>query len=134
MCYNKAMVIERVRETIKKHNLIEKGEHIVIGLSGGPDSVCLFNVLTELADEMELTVHPVHVNHKFRPGAAERDQKYAENLCKSRGIECSSFEVDCIKLARELGMTSEEAGRKARYDAFFSVAKEVSQATGCRVI
>ena len=97
MCYNKIMVIERVRETIKKHNLIEKGEHIVIGLSGGPDSVCLFSVLTELADEMDLTVHPVHVNHKFRPGAAERDQKYAENLCKSRGIECRSFEVDCIK-------------------------------------
>lgn len=133
MCYNNAMVTERVRETIKKHNLIEKGEHIVIGLSGGPDSVCLFSVLTELADEMELTVHPVHVNHKFRPGAAERDQKYAENLCKSRGIECRSFEVDCIKLARELGMTSEEAGRRARYDAFFSVAKEVSQVTGCHV-
>lgn len=121
------MVTDRVRETIKEHNLIEKGEHIVIGLSGGPDSVCLFNVLTELSGEMSLTLHPVHVNHKFRPGAAERDQAYAENLCRKAGLECRSFEVDCTRLAGELRMTSEEAGRKARYDAFFNVAKEISK-------
>lgn len=100
--------------------------HIVLGLSGGPDSVCLFNVLMELATEMNLTIHPVHVNHKFRPGAAEADQEYVEKLCKVRGIQCTTVVTDCNELAAKLKMTPEEAGRKARYDAFFAKAGELA--------
>lgn len=118
---------KRIRETIRKHNLIEKGDHIVLGLSGGPDSVCLFHVLCAMAEEMDLTIHPVHVNHQLRPGAAEDDQKYVETLCTDAGLEVRVFTADCNAMARELGMTSEEAGRKARYDAFFQVAKEVAE-------
>ena len=121
---------DQIRETIAKHNLIEKGDHIVLGLSGGPDSVCLFDALMEMAEEMDLTIHPVHINHKFRPGEAERDQKYVEDLCKSRQLQCESREVDCNALAEELGMTSEEAGRKARYDAFFEQAETIYSRTG----
>ena len=72
--------MKQVKETIEKHNLISDNQHIVLGLSGGPDSVCLFYCLMELAEEMNLTIHPVHVNHKFRPGAAERDQAFVEKL------------------------------------------------------
>ena len=122
------MVENTVRRTIEEHGLLCKGDHVVIGLSGGPDSVCLFDVLLGLADQLELTIHPVHLNHQFRPGDAERDQQYVESLCKSHGLTCRSFIVDCNALARELGMTSEEAGRKARYDAFYQVAQEVAEA------
>lgn len=117
---------EQIRETIAKHSLIEKGDHIILGLSGGPDSVCLFDVLMELAEEMNLTIHPVHINHKFRPNEAERDQKYVEDLCKSYGVPQRSFVIDCNALAEELGMTSEEAGRKARYDVFFECAEDMA--------
>ena len=72
------MIRETVLNTIREHHLIEKNQHIVIGLSGGPDSVCLFHVLQNLAKEWPLTLHPVHVNHKFRPGDAESDQAYAD--------------------------------------------------------
>ncbi|MCQ2545373.1 MAG: tRNA lysidine(34) synthetase TilS [Clostridia bacterium] len=120
---------DQIRKTIAKHNLIEKGDHIILGLSGGPDSVCLFDVLMELAEEMNLTIHPVHINHKFRPGAAERDQKYVEDLCKSYGVPSQSYVIDCNALAEELGMTSEEAGRKARYDAFFEWADTIYSKT-----
>jgi len=106
---------------------MQENMHIVLGLSGGPDSVCLFNVLMELACDMNLTIHPVHVNHKFRPGAAEEDQAYVEELCRARGLECRTFITDCNALARELKMTPEEAGRKARYDAFFRVAEETAE-------
>jgi len=118
-------VEDRVLKTIEEHNLTAQNQHIVIGLSGGPDSVCLFDVLMRLKDRMNLTIHPVHVNHKFRPGAAEHDQQYVENLCMQRGLECTSFEIDCNALAEEYGMTSEEAGRKARYDAFYKVARSL---------
>ncbi|MCB6585692.1 hypothetical protein LI108_13740, partial [Streptococcus gordonii] len=56
------MIRETVLNTIREHHLIEKNQHIVIGLSGGPDSVCLFHVLQNLAKEWPLTLHPVHVN------------------------------------------------------------------------
>ena len=100
--------------------------HIVLGLSGGPDSVCLFNVLMELAPDMNLTIHPVHINHKFRPGAAEEDQAYVENLCRERGLQCRTVITDCNELAAALKLTPEEAGRKARYDAFFQLAEELA--------
>lgn len=118
---------QRVLETIKTHELLEDGTHIVLGLSGGPDSVCLFDVLLELSAVKNFRIHPVHVNHKFRPGDAERDQEYVEELCRQRGLECRTFTVDCNALAREEGLTSEEAGRKARYDAFFETAQGIAQ-------
>ena len=116
---------KQIRETICAHNLIVEGDHIVIGLSGGPDSVCLFHVLLKMAEEMKLTLHPVHINHRFRPGAAEADQAYVEALSQKYGLTARVFTVDCNALAEELGMTSEEAGRKARYDAFLQVAEEI---------
>lgn len=106
---------------------MEDGTHIVLGLSGGPDSVCLFDVLLELSAVKNFRIHPVHVNHKFRPGDAERDQEYVEELCRQRGLTCRTFTVDCNALAREEGLTSEEAGRKARYDAFFETAQGIAQ-------
>lgn len=118
---------QRVLETIKTHELLEDGAHIVLGLSGGPDSVCLFDVLLELSAVKNFRIHPVHVNHKFRPGDAERDQEYVEELCRQRGFTCRTFTVDCNALAREEGLTSEEAGRKARYDAFFETAQGITQ-------
>ena len=72
------MLIDTVRETIRSHSLIHKGDHIVLGLSGGPDSVCLFHVLLRLSSELSLTIHPVHVNHQLRPGDADLDQAMEE--------------------------------------------------------
>ncbi len=120
------MMKKKILKTIAEHNLIKKDMHIVLGLSGGPDSVCLFNVLLDLSDDLNLTIHPVHVNHKFRPKAAEEDQEYVEELCRKKGLVCRSFTVDCNEMARTLKLTSEEAGRKARYDAFYQVAEEVA--------
>lgn len=115
----------KIRKTIDEKNLINEGENIVLGLSGGPDSMCLFDVLYNLKDELKLKIEVVHVNHKFRPGDAENDQHFVENLCKERGIRCWVFAEDCKKLAREEGLTQEEAGRKVRYDAFAKVAGEL---------
>ncbi len=121
------MLIERVRKTIAEHGLIKKKQHIVLGLSGGPDSVCLFHVLMKLRDMLDISIYPVHLNHKFRPGEAERDQAYVEELCRKEGVVCRTFVTDCVKLAEELSMTGEEAGRKARYDAFYDTAEEISK-------
>lgn len=116
------MVKETILRTIEEYGLIEKGHYVILGLSGGPDSVCLFDVLDKVKDDMGFSLSAVHVNHLFRPGAAEEDQAFTEELCKSRGIPCTSFVVDCHALAEEKGMTDEEAGRFARYDSFAKAA------------
>lgn len=80
--------------------------------------MCLFHVLKSLEKELGFHLYAVHVNHKFRPGAAEEDQRYVEELCRREGVPCRVVVRDCAKLAHELGMSSEEAGRKVRYEAF----------------
>ena len=119
------MIREKVLKTIREHNLIENNQHIVTGLSGGPDSVCLFHILLSLREEMNLTIHPVHINHKFRPGAAEEDQAYVEKICLEKGCPCRVYEVDCNRIAEEKRISSEEAGRLVRYEAFAEVCKEL---------
>lgn len=121
------MLLEQVRKTIEEYNLIENKQHIVLGLSGGPDSVCLFHILMRLGEQMDIRIHPVHLNHKFRPVAAEKDQEYVQKLCERMGVRCRVFTKDCSAMAKELSMTSEEAGRKARYDAFYKTAADIAR-------
>ena len=116
-------VTQTVYDTIREHGSVKKGEHIVLGLSGGPDSVCLFDVLCGLAGEIGFTIEAVHVNHKLRPGDAEKDQAFVERVCAARGVRCSVITEDCAARAEEWGLTSEEAGRKIRYGAFDDAAK-----------
>ncbi len=96
--------------------------------------MCLFDVLCQLREKCNYSIYPVHVNHKLRPGDAERDQEFVEELCRQRGLRCRSFVIDCNRLALEEGMTSEEAGRKARYGAFFEVARELASEDPAREI
>ncbi len=119
------MVVEKVRKTIQQHKLIENGEHIVLGVSGGPDSVCLLSVLRELAEERGLTLHAVHINHCLREKDADADQHYTEGLCKNLGVPCHVFRYDVKSMAAEQKITSEEAGRNARYESFHRVKKEI---------
>ena len=136
----------RILNTVKERELFKDGDHLVLGLSGGPDSLSLYNALLELMEDnlktdgrfgLRFTLHPVHVNHKFRPGAAEEDQAFCEKLTEEvskrrpEAYPVRTFVVDCNALAEELKMTSEEAGRKARYDAFRTVGSEVMERFGC---
>ncbi len=95
----------------------------MIGLSGGPDSVCLFSVLKDLSEDMDFALYAVHVNHGFRPGDADEDQAYVEKLCGENGITCIPFVYDCNAIAKERGLSSEEAGRQVRYASFVKVAE-----------
>lgn len=124
------MITERVKNTIINNHLIEKGEHIVIGLSGGPDSVCLFHILCRLRDDMELRLYAVHINHGLRPGAADEDQNYAEELCARYQVPFRTFSFDVSRIARESGTSSEDAGRQVRYQSFFETADKIENETG----
>ena len=118
-------VKKKIRRTIDEHQLIEKDDVVILGLSGGPDSLCLFDVLLDLSKEIGFELHGAHINHMFRPGAADEDQMFVENLCTNSGICCWSKVEDCNSLAKELRITGEEAGRKVRYDFFADIASSL---------
>ena len=115
--------MEKVKQFIKDRNLIKTGEHLIVGVSGGADSVYLLLVLHSIQKEMDLKITAVHINHMIRKEAVD-DQKFVEDLCGKLLIPCISFEIDVTKIAKREKKSLEEAGRKARYDAFFKTLKK----------
>lgn len=111
----------QVIATIKKYNMLQRGDGIVTGLSGGADSVSLISVLSELAPMYSLRLYAVHLNHGIRGAEAERDEAFARELCEKLGVEIFVFKRDIPAEAKRLGMTVEEAGRKLRYELFNEV-------------
>ena len=109
---------QKVIDTINKYNLIQKGDSIVIGLSGGADSVCLSLILSEIKDEFDLKLKAVHINHKLRGDESERDMKFCKDFCEKAGIEFKSFEIDVKTQAQKEKQGIEEYARRVRYECF----------------
>lgn len=110
---------------IKENSLIDKGDGIVVGLSGGPDSVCLLNLLNSVKDELNLKLAAAHINHMIRGEEADGDERYAEEMCNKLGIPFFALRKDVEGYGREEGLSSETAGRKVRYDFFNEVANKL---------
>lgn len=122
-------MVEKVIRYIEKHKMIKNGDTIVLGISGGADSVCLFLVLLELSKRYNLKLLAVHVNHNLRGDEALRDQKYVEDICKKYQVPCTVVSVDVKEEARKRKRSVEEAGREVRQAAMgqsVARAKEVS--------
>lgn len=112
--------LNKVRKYILEQNLISKGDEIVIGVSGGADSVCLFTILCELKEEFSLSLKVVHINHLVRPDAS-LDALYVKSLCEKENIPFFLYEKDVEAIAKSLHLSVEDAGRKIRYEAFNEV-------------
>ena len=110
-------------DTIKENNLISKGDVIVVGVSGGPDSITLLTCLNKFKDYFEIKIICAHINHLIRKDSTE-DEQYVENMCKNMGIKCYVKRADVEKIAKEQKKGSEEVGRKIRYDFFDEVARK----------
>ena len=107
--------------------MLENMDGMVIGLSGGPDSVCLLRVMCELAGCFGIEkdrIYCVHINHMIRGGEADADEEFASRLCGKLGLPFVCFKKDIAAYAEEIGCSVEEAGRKYRYDCFRQVMKE----------
>ena len=116
---------EKVLDTITKNNLIQKKDSIVIGVSGGPDSMTLLNVLFELKKQLQIDICVAHVNHMIRK-EAKQEEEYVQNFCKKIGVKCYTKNVDVKSKAQEFKMSTETIGRNARYEFFEEIAKKVN--------
>ena len=110
---------------IKKNNLIHKGDTIVVGVSGGADSVCLLLLLQDLKQEWDLTIHVVHIHHGIRGREADRDADCVRELAARLGLPFRLVKKDVPSLAARWGRTEEEAGRIVRYDVFSEYVRQI---------
>lgn len=112
-------IIDKIYRYIEQNNMLTDCERVVVGLSGGADSVCLLMVLKGYIEKKHLQtkLYAVHVNHGIRQEAGE-DEEFARALCERMGIAFEAYHIDAAGLAKQHGMSVEEAGRKERYRIF----------------
>lgn len=116
---------ERLQEYNNRHHLFQTGDKIVVGVSGGADSVCLLALLYEIRERYQLTLHVLHVNHGIRGKAAEADACFVEEMSSRMGLPFCLVKKNVPLTARQMGMTEEEAGRYVRYLAMESYREEI---------
>lgn len=115
------MIFEKVLSTINKHELIQKGDKIVVGLSGGPDSVCLLHILSRLKEELDLEIYAAHLNHQIRGIEAQKDAFYISKLCEEMGITFFIKSINVPEYCEKNGVSIEEGARKLRYEMFYEI-------------
>ncbi len=115
-------LVKLVRWTVERYDLLPRGESIVVGVSGGPDSLCLLHVLRRLADDYDLTLHVAHLNHHIRGTEADADAAFVADVAALWGLPCTVATRDVPALARQYKLAIEEAARRARYTFLAEVA------------
>nr|MBU1328231.1 tRNA lysidine(34) synthetase TilS [Candidatus Omnitrophota bacterium] len=104
--------------------MLERNDSVLVGLSGGPDSVTLLHVLYSLKKEYSLNILLAHLDHKFRGEESRADRKFCEDLAKKYNLEIVWEEIDVPRISKEKGISPEEAARFERYDFFKRLAKK----------
>lgn len=117
--------MDKVIKTIEKYNLIKNGDKIVVGVSGGPDSICLLHILNSLKDKYNIQLFVAHVNHLIRENA-KIDEEYVKNICEKLDIPIYIEHIDVLNIAKKEKISTEEAGRDARYKFFDKVLQNTN--------
>ncbi len=120
------MKVSDVESFIVNKGLLKKGDGVVVGVSGGPDSMCLLFVLQKLSKAYDLNLHCVHINHKIRGIDADKDMEFVQKYCKDNDLTCHTYCIDIPALSKKRGESSEETGRIERYKAFNEVFLETN--------
>ena len=122
----------KVLETIKRYRLLARNSRLLVGLSGGPDSVALLVALSDLRSSFPLDLRAAHFNHHLRGMESDRDEEFVRNLCRTMQVPLSVDSYDTRRSSSESGGNLENFARGQRYDFFFKLAhtEECGVATG----
>lgn len=115
-------LINRIKNTIIRENLIQENDKILVGLSGGADSVFLFNVLYEIKEELGFDIITCHINHSYRDTAV-RDEEFSREISEEKNIKFFSKKVDMKQYSIENSISLEDSGRILRYKYFNDILK-----------
>jgi tRNA(Ile)-lysidine synthase len=114
-------MVTKVIKTITENKMLEKNDKIIIGLSGGADSMTLLHLLSDISVEYCLQIFAVHINHNLRAEESDRDENFVVNVCNSKNIQLFKFKIDVFEFAKTKKISEEEAGRIKRYECFNEV-------------
>lgn len=114
---------KRFLNTINTYNMIKSGDKVIVGVSGGPDSVCLLHLLITFKKQLGIDVYVAHLDHMFRALESKEDTDFVKDLCKRWDVPFFSDRVNVPKFVKESGMSPEDAARRIRY-RFFSRVRE----------
>lgn len=111
-------MLNQIREYIRQQHMFHKGDRVVVGVSSGADSMCLLSVLMKIQKEYSLTLFVVHVNHQIRGTEANLEEQYVHDFCVRNNIHVHCVQRNVQAIAKRIGCSVEEAGRKVRYEIF----------------
>ena len=126
------MLEQKIYELVTKYKLIEKGDKIVLGVSGGPDSICMLTILHNLKKQIDFEVLVAHVNHGLRENA-KLDETFVKQFCDSLKIPCFIKQVNIKELAKSQKKGLEEMGRMVRYHFFDEVMEKTNSTAAARI-
>ncbi|MEE8470539.1 MAG: tRNA lysidine(34) synthetase TilS [Dehalococcoidia bacterium] len=119
----------RVLRFVREHDLVRANEPLLVGVSGGPDSVCLLMILAELRKTLRMTLHVAHLNHQLRGAESDGDADYVSSLARELDIPVTVERQDVKAYQKEHRLSPEEAARKVRYEFFSRVALSLNSET-----
>lgn len=111
----------KVLKTVKKYNMLSKGDRVLIGVSGGADSIALLEFFVSVKEKYDLDICVAHVEHGIRGEDSVNDAEFVENYCKKLGVNFYLKTIDAPNLAKKAKMGVEEYSRMARYDFFNTI-------------
>ncbi len=117
-------ILRIVEETIKNHQMFEPKDSVLVGVSGGPDSVALLHVLFKIASKLSLTLGVAHLNHQIRSVDSDRDEKFVASLAGNLHLPFYFQRRDVLSYKKHHKLSLEEAARRVRYEFFYQIAIE----------
>ena len=111
----------KVLKTVKKYNMLSKGDRVLSGVSGGADSIALLEFFVSVKEKYDLDICVAHVEHGIRGEDSVNDAEFVENYCKKLGVNFYLKTIDAPNLAKKAKMGVEEYSRMARYDFFNTI-------------
>jgi tRNA(Ile)-lysidine synthase len=117
---------ERVRDTVVKYSMFSRGGRVLIGLSGGPDSVCLTDILGQLKEDLNISLSAVYIDHGLRPGETGKEADFCRKFCEEHGIDFTEEAVNVKEHAQEGGINLQEAARVLRYRKLDEVSQRIN--------
>ena len=115
------MTSSKFLDAVARYSMLQPGEDVLVGFSGGADSVCLLHLLYEYKDTFGISLRAAHVNHGLRGEEADRDERFAVRFCRERDIPLKILHADIPALAKETNQSTELCAREVRYRYFRSL-------------
>ncbi len=118
-------MLERVKKTVNKYDLLKMGDHVLVSVSGGVDSTALLHILNRLKEEYRLKLNVFHLNHLFRGESAKKDALFVRELAEELGLGCTVKTFDVPGYCQREGLNAQEGARRIRYSLLEQLADEM---------